>query len=78
MVTRRLRQPRTVKTDSGFSAEFEIFFGSCQIFPRWLSAMRRALSSAYRHRLAVVAVGAQADDGLHSPYPVLIALRAEP
>jgi hypothetical protein len=25
-VTRRLRQPRTVKTDRGFSAEFEIFF----------------------------------------------------
>jgi hypothetical protein len=26
MVTRRLRQPRTVKTDRGFPAEFEIFF----------------------------------------------------
>ena len=25
-MTRRLRQPRTVKTDRGFSAEFEIFF----------------------------------------------------
>jgi hypothetical protein len=26
MVTRRLRQPRTVKRDRGFSTEFEIFF----------------------------------------------------
>ncbi|OWJ62934.1 hypothetical protein BWU74_00625 [Paraburkholderia caledonica] len=32
MVTRRLRQPRTVKTDSGISGEFEIFSSSREIF----------------------------------------------
>jgi hypothetical protein len=36
MVTRRLRQPRTVKTDSGFSAEFEIFSLPCKFFLRFL------------------------------------------
>jgi len=37
MVPRRLRQPRTVKRDRGFSAEFEIFFVVFQI--PWMSAI---------------------------------------
>jgi len=43
MVTRRLRQPRTVKTDSEFSREFEIFFVPVRDFPpRIFQAVPRA------------------------------------